>query len=482
MTHSPFVIPSGVEGPPPTTLFEKIWNRHTVADYGEGFHLLHIDRHVVPDFNGHAFSTLAKRELAVAHPELTFATADHSVSTDPAGPDPKQLQNPFAVALREGAAKHNITLFDVGEVGHGIVHVITPELGIALPGLTVAIGDSHTTTNGALGALAWGVGQGEIAHILATQTCVVRKPRSMRVTLDGPLPDGASSKDLILHLIRAAGVSAGNGHAVEYAGSAIRALPMEARFTVCNMSAEWGARYGLIAPDDETFEWLAGRRYAPKGATWEAAIADWRTLPSNANATFDAELHLDVRNLAPQVTWGNSLDAVLAVDERVPDPDREPDAAKRATMRTALAYMNLKPGDAIEGLPIDRVFIGSCTNSRLSDLRAAAHVARGQKVHERVRAWVVPGSEQVKRDAEAEGLDAIFRAAGFEWRAPGCSMCLGANGDTVAPGQRAISTANRNFAGRQGPESRTHIAGPELAAASAIAGAIADPRKRGALV
>ncbi len=436
----------------------------------------------MPDFNGHAFTTLAKRGLKVAHPELTFATADHSVSTDPRDADPKQLQNPFVIALREGTAQHGITMFDIGEIGHGIVHIITPELGIALPGLTVAIGDSHTTTNGALGALAWGVGQGEIAHILATQTCVVRKPRSMRVTLDGPLPAGTSSKDLILHVIRTAGVSAGNGHAVEYAGSAIRALPMEARFTVCNMSAEWGARYGLIAPDDETFEWLAGRRYAPKGAMWDAAVADWRTLPSPDDATFDTDIRIDVRALGPQVTWGNSLDAVLAIDERVPDPDREPDAARRTAMRAALDYMDLTPGVPIEGLPIDRVFIGSCTNSRLDDLRAAANVIRGQKVHERVRAWVVPGSEQVKRDAEAEGLHEIFRNAGFEWRAPGCSMCLGANGDTVATGQRAISTANRNFVGRQGPGSRTHIASPELAAASAIAGAIADPRKRGALV
>ncbi len=459
------------------TLFEKIWSRHVVADYGEGFQLLFVDRHVVPDFNGHAFATLAKRNLAVRHPELTFATADHSVSTNPDDPDPKQLQNPFVNALREGAAQHEIAFFDLGDIGQGIVHVITPELGIALPGLTVAIGDSHTTTNGALGALAWGVGQGEIAHILATQTCVVRKPRSMRVTLDGRVPAGTSSKDVILHLIRTFGVSAGNGHAVEYAGSAIRALPMEARFTICNMSAEWGARYGLIAPDDTTYEWLHGRRYAPRGATWDAAVADWRTLPSG-DASFDAELRLDVSALPPQVTWGNSLDAVLAIDERVPDPDAEPDAGRRAQMRAALAYMDLTPGARIEGLPIDRVFIGSCTNSRVSDLRAAAGVVRGRHVHERVQAWVVPGSEQVKREAEAEGLHEIFRSAGFEWRTPGCSMCLGANGDTVGPGRRAISTANRNFVGRQGPGSRTHIAGPELAAASAIAGAIADPRKR----
>jgi 3-isopropylmalate/(R)-2-methylmalate dehydratase large subunit len=459
------------------TLFETIWDRHVVADYGEGFQLLHVDRHVVPDLNGNCFAQLESRGLTVARPDLTFATQDHSVSTDPNGDDRAQLQNPFVIALREGVAKTGITHFDVGELGSGIVHVITPELGIALPGVTVAIGDSHTCTNGALGALAWGVGQGEIVHILATQTCVQRKPKTMRVTFDGTLPDGTTSKDLILFLIRNAGVSAGVGYGVEYAGEAIRALPMEARFTLCNMSAEWGARFGMIAPDETTFAWLEGRRYAPSGAMWDAALADWRTLHSSDDAVFDVELRFDVSDLKPQVTWGNSLDAVLAIDERIPDPALEPDLAKRARMETALAYMDLTPGAIMEGLPIDRVFIGSCTNSRISDLRAAAAIVRGGHVHERVRAWVVPGSENVKRDAEAEGLDRIFIDAGFQWRDPGCSMCLGANGDTIGSGERAISTANRNFAGRQGAGSRTHIASPELAAASALAGAITDPRR-----
>jgi 3-isopropylmalate/(R)-2-methylmalate dehydratase large subunit len=461
----------------PKTLFEKVWDRHVVADLGEGFALLHVDRHIVPDFNGHALAGLAERGLTARRPDLTFATADHSVSTDPRRDDRSLQANTFVTALREGTKANGITLFDVGTIGSGIVHVITPELGIALPGLTVAIGDSHTTTNGALGALAWGVGQGEIVHILATQTCVQSKPKTMRVTIEGAYGAAASGKDIILALIRTFGVGAGVGYGVEYAGSAIRALPMEERFTLCNMSTEWGARYGMIAPDDITYSWLAGRRYAPSGAAWERARADWRTLPSDAGAVFDLERSLDVAALAPQVTWGNSLDAVIGIDERIPDPASEPDPGKRAAMEAALAYMALTPGDAIEGLPIDRVFIGSCTNSRLSDLRTAAQIVRGRHVSSGVVAWVVPGSEQVKRDAEREGLDDIFRAAGFDWRDPGCSMCLGANGDTIASGQRAVSTANRNFAGRQGPGSRTHIVSPAVAAASALAGGIADPRK-----
>lgn len=458
------------------TLFEKVWRRHVVADLGEGFNLLHVDRHVVPDFNGNAFTRLAERGLQVRNPELTFATADHSVSTDPRGPDRGQEGNAHVIALRKGTQQFGVTLFDIGQPGHGIVHVIAPEMGIALPGLTVAIGDSHTCTHGALGALAWGVGQGEIVHILATQTCVQRKPRTMRVTLDGALAPGVGSKDLILHLIGRLGVAAGNGYAVEYAGSAVRTLPMEARFTLCNMSVEWGARYGMIAPDETTFAWLAGRRYAPKGELGEAAVADWKTLPSDEDARFDEEIRLDVADLAPQVTWGNSLDMVVSIGERVPDPAAEPDAARRSNLEASLRYMDLQPGQAVQGLPIDRVFIGSCTNSRISDLRAAAAVVRGRHVAPRVQAWVVPGSELVRRQAVEEGLDKVFTDAGFDWRSPGCSMCLGANGDIIGPGERAVSTANRNFAGRQGPGSRTHIAGPVLAAASACAGFITDPR------
>jgi 3-isopropylmalate/(R)-2-methylmalate dehydratase large subunit len=459
------------------TLFGKLWQRHEVAQLGEGFSLLHVDRHVVPDFNGNAFTRLAQRGLAVRQPELTFSTADHSVSTDPAGDDPLQERNPHLVALRQDTRTFGIRLFDLNQPGHGIVHVMTPELGIALPGLTVAIGDSHTCTHGAVGALAWGVGQGEIVHILATQTCVQHKPRTMRVQLEGKLPPGIGGKDLILFLIGRLGVSAGNGYAVEYAGEAVRALSMEARFTLCNMSVEWGARYGVIAPDETTFAWLQGRPHAPQGADWDAALADWRSLRSDDDARFDREVTLDVSGLAPQVTWGNSLDMVVAVDGRVPDPSAEADAARRANLETSMAYMDLQPGQSLAGLPIDRVFIGSCTNSRITDLRAAAAVVRGRKVAPRVRAWVVPGSELVRRQAESEGLAQVFVDAGFEWRLPGCSLCLGANGDTLARGERAVSTANRNFAGRQGPGSRVHIAGPVLAAASALAGAIADPRE-----
>ncbi|MDB5946280.1 MAG: leuC [Ramlibacter sp.] len=460
----------------PSTLFEKVWRRHVVADLGERFTLLHVDRHVVLDFNGNAFTRLAQRGLPVRNPELTFATPDHSVSTDPRRSDRAQNGNPHVVALRKDTSHFGVKLFDVGEAGHGIVHVMAPEMGIALPGLTVAIGDSHACTHGALGALAWGVGQGDLVHILATQTCVQHRPRTMRVAFDGTLPPGTSAKDLILFLIGRLGVAAGNGYAAEYAGPAVRALPMEARFTLCNMSVEWGARYGMIAPDDTVFGWLKDRPYAPKGAQWEAAVADWRTLRSDDGAVFDQQVVLDVSQLAPQVTWGNSLDMVLAVGDTLPDPAAEPDAARRANLEASMLYMGLQAGEPIEGLPIDRVFIGSCTNSRISDLRAAATVVRGHHVAPRVQAWVVPGSELVRRQAEAEGLDQVFIDAGFDWRSPGCSMCLGANGDTLARGERAVSTANRSFAGRQGPGSRTHIAGPVLAAASALAGYIADPR------
>lgn len=463
----------------PCTLFEKVWQRHVVEDLGEGFALLHVDRHVLPDFNGSAFRRLAQRGWALRHPELTFATADHSVSTDPRGSDLQQRHNPHVIALRDDTQRHGVRHFEIGEPGHGIVHVIAPEQGLVLPGLTVAIGDSHTCTHGALGALAWGVGQGELLHLLATQTCIQQRPRTMRVRLDGSLPSAVSGKDVILYVIGQLGAAAGNGYAVEYAGQAVRALPMEARFSLCNMSVEWGARYGMVAPDDTVYEYLVGRPYAPKGALWEAALSDWRTLHSDDHADFDAEVTLDVSRIAPQVTWGNALDMVLPVDGRVPDPDDEQDVARRAGLRASLDYMGLVPGQALEGLPIQRVFIGSCTNSRLSDLRAAAAAVRGAKVAVGVQAWVVPGSEQVRRDAEAEGLHQVFKEAGFDWRLPGCSMCLSANGDIIGPGERALSTANRNFAGRQGPGSRTHITGPVVAALSACVGAITDPRRFG---
>ncbi|MDB5410378.1 MAG: leuC [Rhodospirillales bacterium] len=452
------------------SIFDKIWQRHAIADLGDGFTLLHVDRHVVCDLTGKGFVELEKRGGTVRNPELTFAVADHSISTDPENPDPRFLKNDFVVNLRRQAARFGFTHFDIGERGHGIEHVVAPELGIVLPGLTVACADSHTVTLGAMGAIAWGIGQSELVHILATQCSVQRKPKRMRIRLDGTLPPGVYAKDLILHLIGQTGTGAGTGHAVELCGTAIDALGMEGRFTMCNMTIELGARFGMIAPDETTFAYLAGRPYAPQGALWDRAIADWRTLASDAGAEFDVELSFNVSAIAPQVTWGTNPGAVLPIGGCVPDPANEADVA-------ALDYMGLTPGTAIEGLPIDWVFIGSCTNSRISDLREAAAIVGGRKVAPNVRAWVVPGSTEVKLQAEAEHLDAIFRAAGFEWREPGCSMCLAANGDLVPRGMRAVSTSNRNFVGRQGPGSRTHLASPALAAASACLGVIADPRK-----
>jgi 3-isopropylmalate/(R)-2-methylmalate dehydratase large subunit len=357
------------------------------------------------------------------------------------------------------------------------VHVMGPELGLSLPGCLIVCGDSHTCTHGGLGALAFGIGSSELAHVLATQTIVQRRPKTMRVSFEGVMPPGVTPKDLILRLIGVIGAAGGTGFAVEYAGSAIRALDLEGRLTICNLSIELGAKMGFIAPDDTTFAYLAGRPFAPKGRMWERAVAEWRKLPSDPGAPFDRELTLDVATIAPQVTWGTSPEHVIAVDQPIPDPAAIADPSRRGGIEAALDYMGLRPNQPILGTKVDWVFIGSCTNSRLSDLRAAAAVVRGRKVAEGVRAWVVPGSEQVKRNAVAEGLDRIFIGAGFEWREPGCSMCLAANGETVPRGQRSISTSNRNFVGRQGPGARTHLASPAMAAAAAIAGAIADVRR-----
>jgi 3-isopropylmalate/(R)-2-methylmalate dehydratase large subunit len=367
-------------------------------------------------------------------------------------------------------------MFDIDEPGQGIVHVIGPELGLSLPGCLIVCGDSHTCTHGGLGALAFGIGSSELTHVLATQAIIQRRPKTMRVKFEGALPLGVTAKDLILALIGQIGAAGGTGFAVEYAGSAVRDLPVEGRLTICNLSIELGAKMGLIAPDENTFEYIRGRTYAPKGEMWDRAVAAWRQLPSDPDAVFDKEVIVDVGKIIPQVTWGISPEHVIGVDGRVPDPGEIADPAKRAAIETALDYMGLKAGAPIMGTPVDWVFIGSCTNSRLSDLRAAAAVARGRKVAPGVRAWVVPGSETVKRDAVAEGLDKIFIEAGFEWREPGCSMCLAANGETVAPGQRSVSTSNRNFIGRQGPRARTHLASPATAAAAAISGTIADVR------
>ncbi|MGZ3411962.1 MAG: 3-isopropylmalate dehydratase large subunit [Xanthobacteraceae bacterium] len=463
--------------PRAATLFDKIWTRHTVADYGDDFALMHVDRLIVPDLSSRALSELRDRGIPLHNPELVFGCADHAISTDPGSNDPHGVNNPYIVNLREQARHFGMTMFEPREFGHGIMHVIAPELGLTLPGLTLCCSDSHSCTNGALAALSWGIGAGELTHILATQTSVQKRPKTMRISLDGSLAPGVAAKDIILHLIGTLGVAAGNGYAVEYAGSAIRALPMEGRFTICNMSVEFGARFGLISPDDTMFDYLAGKPYAPKREQWNAALADWRELGTEPKARFDHEVSIDLAGLAPQITWGNTPEAVLPLDGRIPDPSSESNPERRKSMEGALAYMDLKPGEAIEGTPIDWVFIGSCTNGRLSDLRAAAALVKGRKVAARTRAWAVPGSREVKQAAEAEGLDRIFRDAGFEWREPGCSMCLGANGDIVPSGKRSVSTSNRNFVGRQGPGSRTHLASPAVAAASACAGAIADPRK-----
>lgn len=462
-----------------STLFDKLWNQHVIADLGEGWALLHIDRVLLHDLSGaRALTEIAERGHAVARPDLVFATPDHAVSTAPGRTGESFAKGAATLAgLRQRARETGVRLFDLGQPGNGIVHVMAPELGIVLPGLSLVCGDSHTCTNGGVGALAFGVGASELTHVLATQTLMQRRPRTMRLRFEGSLPPGVTAKDMILHAIGKLGTAAGTGFAVEYAGSTVRSLPVEARLTLCNLSIEMGAKMGMVAPDDATFEFLAGRRFAPKGAAWDAALAAWRRLPSDPDAQFDADQLIEAAEIQPQITWGNSPEQVLPVTGRVPDPAEAPDAARRAAWAAALDYMGLVPGQPIAGTKVDWVFIGSCTNSRISDLRAAAAVLRGRKVAEGVTAWVVPGSEQVKRDAEAEGLHRQFLDAGFEWREPGCSLCVAANGEVVPPGARCVSTSNRNFVGRQGTGSRTHLASPAMAAAAALAGRIVDVRQ-----
>jgi 3-isopropylmalate/(R)-2-methylmalate dehydratase large subunit len=378
--------------------------------------------------------------------------------------------------LRSRSADHAIRFFDLGQDGHGIVHVMAPELGIVLPGVTLICGDSHTCTNGGMGALAFGVGSSELVHALATQTLRQRRPRTMRVRFDGITGPGVTPKDMVLHLIGRLGAAAGTGFAVEYAGEAVRTLPLEGRLTLCNLSIELGAKMGFIAPDDTTYDYLCGRRYAPQGAAFDAAVAHWRTLPSDDGAVFDREVVIDAAAIAPTVTWGTSPEHAIGVDGQIPDPADAPDAEHRDAWRAALDYMGLDAGRPIAGIPVDWVFVGSCTNSRITDLRAAAAIARGRHVAPGVTAWVVPGSEHVKREAEAEGLHRVFLDAGFAWREPGCSMCVAANGERVPPGKRSVSTSNRNFVGRQGPGARTHLASPAMAVAAAVTGAITDVR------
>lgn len=441
--------------------------------------LLHVDRHYLLDLGGaRALNEISGGGFKIRNPELTFATADHLVSTQPGrsgGPDAGI--NATLDSFRRETRAAGIRLFDVNDTGQGIVHVVGPEQGLTLPGALIVCADSHTCTHGALGAIAFGMGGSELKHVLATQTIIQRRPKTMRVRYQGAIGLGVEAKDMILALIGQIGAAAGTGYAVEYVGEAVNALSPEARMTICNLSIEFGARIGLVAPDEKVFSYLRGRPYSPKGALWDAALAKWRELYSDADAQFDAEVEIDCARIAPQVTWGVSPEQVIAVDGMVPDPAKAQNPEQRIAQEKALDYMGLLAGQGIAGTRIDRVFIGSCTNSRLPDLQAAAAVAKGRKVASHVRAWVVPGSQMVKRDAEAKGLDRVFLDAGFEWREPGCSMCLSANGDVVEPGARCVSTSNRNFVGRQGPGSRTHLASPAMAAAAAIAGEIADVRR-----
>jgi 3-isopropylmalate/(R)-2-methylmalate dehydratase large subunit len=458
-------------------LFDKVWDRHLVASPEGEPSLLYVDLHLVHEVTSpQAFEGLELAGRKVRRPDLTVATMDHDVPT--IGLD-KPIADELAAAqiarLRQSCAEHGITLHALGSPEQGIVHVIGPQLGLSQPGMTVVCGDSHTSTHGAFGALAFGIGTTEVEHVLATQTLRQVKPDAMAVIVDGELPPGATAKDLVLTIIRALGTGGGVGSVIEYRGAAIRALSMEGRMTVCNMTIEGGARAGMIAPDETTFAFLKGRKHAPKGAAWERALADWRGLVTDEGAEFDHEIRIDASAVRPAVTWGTNPAQSVSIDDTVPDPASFETEPQRQSAQRALTYMALQAGTAIRDIAVDTVFIGSCTNGRLADLRAAAEVVRGKKVHQGVRAMVVPGSARVKADAEAEGLDKDFTEAGFEWRSAGCSMCLGMNGDILSPGERSASTSNRNFEGRQGPGGRTHLVSPAVAAATAVAGHFAAP-------
>jgi 3-isopropylmalate/(R)-2-methylmalate dehydratase large subunit len=461
------------------TLYDKIWNDHLVDQQADGTCLIYIDRHLVHEVTSpQAFEGLRMASRRVHAPEKTLAVVDHNVPTTDRTKGIDDPESALQVdTLAKNAADFGVEYYNERDIRQGIVHVIGPEQGFTLPGMTIVCGDSHTSTHGAFGALAHGIGTSEVEHVLATQTLIQKKAKNMRITVDGKLAAGSTAKDIILAIIGEIGTAGGTGYVVEYAGEAIRALSMEGRMTVCNMSIEGGARAGLIAPDETTFAYIKGRPRAPKGAAWEAAMSYWRTLRSDADAVFDTEIKLDAANLPPLVTWGTSPEDVIAITGRVPDPDAAADEGKRASMKRALAYMGLTPGTPMTDIRIDRVFLGSCTNGRIEDLRAAAKVLDGKHMHEGVSGMVVPGSGLVKEQAEAEGLDKIFIAAGFEWREPGCSMCLGMNPDKLAPGERCASTSNRNFEGRQGFKGRTHLVSPAMAAAAAIAGRFVDIRE-----
>ena len=465
--------------PAPRTLVDKIWDQHVIRELSDGRTLLHIDRNTLHDGTSRqAYGGMRKMGRQVRNLDLNLAVTDHIISTMPGRTvDSNPSGKERILALRDNSKEFHVTHYDIDDPRQGIAHVIAPELGFTLPGLTVVCGDSHTATNGALGALAWGIGTTEVMHVLAAQSLLVRRPKHMRVTFTGTLPRGIYSKDLILHFIARHGVAAGTGYAVEYAGPTIQALPIEARMTICNMSIELGARMGIIGVDDKTIEYVRGRPFAPKGKIWDRAAQEWKGLVSDADARFDREISIDCSQIAPQVSWGTRPEDTIGVGEHIPDPGSIADQDRRRTVTNALSYMGLTPGQSLDGVPIDYAFIGSCTNSRLSDLEIVASIVRGRKVHPKVKALAVPGSMLVKAAAEAKGIDKILIEAGFEWRNAGCSMCVGSSGDSMQPGERSISTTNRNFEDRQGVKSRTHLASPAMVAAAAISGCITDVRK-----
>jgi 3-isopropylmalate/(R)-2-methylmalate dehydratase large subunit len=464
----------------PRTLSEKIWDAHVVHSGDGEPDLLYIDLHLVHEVTSpQAFDGLRLASRKVRRPDLTVATMDHNVPTDPPVDGLIQVHDPVSKkqmdVLRANCEEFGITCFDIGNSGQGIVHVIGPEMGLTQPGMTIVCGDSHTSTHGAFGAIAFGIGTSEVEHVLATQTLPRQKPQTMSVTVNGSLPAGVSAKDVALGIINRIGVSGGVGSIIEYRGQAIRELSMEGRMTLCNMSIEGGARAGLIAPDQTTFDYIRGRDFAPKDDEFDKAVESWKELVTDDGAVFDHDVVIDANELAPFVTWGTTPAMSVTIDDVVPSPAEQEDESIRESMQRALDYMDLQPGTPITDIAIDTVFIGSCTNSRIEDLRAAADVARGHHVAQGVRAMVVPGSHRVKEQAEQEGLAEIFVAAGFDWREPGCSMCLAMNPDKLAPGERAASTSNRNFEGRQGPGGRTHLVSPAVAAATAIKGTISSP-------
>ena len=459
------------------TLFEKIWDRHVIAEREGGQSLVYIDRHLCHDGSFNAFGQLREHGRDVRRPAQTFATPDHYTPTGSTDlrdvPDPRAHE--ISTAIDKNCADFGVTLFPWGDDRQGIAHVVGPEQGITLPGIMLCCGDSHTSTHGALGCISFGIGASEVAHVMATQCIWQRRPKTMRITVDGKLGFGVTGKDVIIAIIRQISAAGGTGHAIEYAGSAIENLSMEGRLTLCNMTIEAGSRIGMVAPDEKTLEYVKGRPFAPTGDNWNKAEAFWRSLPSDDDAVFDTEHTVDGNAIAPMVTWGNSPQWAAPVTDVIPEPSSETDVEKRAEMVDTLDYMDLKPGTAITNIKVDKVFIGSCTNARIEDLRSAAAVAKGRRAV--VSTLISPGSGLVKKQAEAEGLDKIFTDAGMEWRMPGCSMCVGMNGDLLEPGERSASTSNRNFRGRQGQGSRTHLVSPAMAAAAAVTGTFADVRK-----